>query len=204
MKANDIKEPGRLIIISGPSGAGKSTVVSRAIKDRDDFCFSVSVTTRQMREGEQEGKDYFFISEEKYSEMVASGELLEHARYVNHGYGTPKGYVEQKTAEGVNVLLDIEIQGARQVSSLVPDALKIFIAPPSMEELRRRLVNRGTDSAEVIDARIARAREEYKEADFYDYLIINDDLDLAVKEFSAIILAESCRFEKRSALLRNV
>lgn len=203
MLSNETKQPGRLIIISGPSGAGKSSVVSKAVRNRDDFCFSVSVTTRQMREGETEGKDYFFISEEKYDEMVASGALLEHARYVSHGYGTPKAYVEQKMAEGCNVLLDIEIQGARQVSALMPDALRIFIVPPSMEELRKRLINRGTDSLEVIDARIARAREEYREADFYDYIIINDDLDLAAEEFSAIILAESCRYEKRSAILRN-
>lgn len=202
MTINDAPRPaGRLIIISGPSGAGKSSVVSRAVRNRDDFCFSVSVTTREKREGETEGKDYFFISEEKYSEMVGSGALLEHARYVDHGYGTPKAYVEEKMSEGYNVLLDIEIQGARQVSALMPDALKIFIVPPSMEELRKRLVGRGTDSAEVIEARISRAREEYREADFYDYLIINDDLGIAAEEFSSIVLAEQCRFEKRRDIL---
>lgn len=203
MIGNNSNTPGRLIIISGPSGAGKSTVVNTAVRNRDDFCFSVSVTTRQMREGETDGKDYFFISEEKYDEMVSSGALLEHARYVNHGYGTPKAYVNDRINEGYNVVLDIEIQGARQVSALMPDALKIFIIPPSIEELRNRLIGRGTDSAEVIEARIARAREEYKEADFYDYIIVNDNINIAAAEFSAIILAENCRFNKRSAFLRN-
>ena len=144
-----MSEKGKLIVISGPSGAGKSTIVFKAIEGRTDFCFSTSVTTRAPRPGEEDGREYFFIDRERYDQMVADGELLEHAEYVNNGYGTPRAYVEQKLAEGMNVVLDIEVQGARQVHESVPDAVMIFIIPPSMEELRRRLIRRGTDSMEA-------------------------------------------------------
>ena len=190
-----MSERGKLIILSGPSGAGKSTVVSRAMQDRDDLCFSTSVTTRVPREGEVHGKDYFFIDQKCFDEMVARDELLEYATYVSNSYGTPRTYVEEQLDAGMNVILDIEIQGARQIHAKIPDAVTVFIMPPSMEELRKRLIKRGTDSIEVIDARIARARQEIAEADFYNYLIINQDVDTAAKEFSAIITAEHCRFD---------
>ena len=196
-------EKGKLIVISGPSGAGKSTVVNRAIQGRDDMCFSTSVTTRAPRPGEVDGKDYFFIDEERFQEMVEHGELLEHARYVAHSYGTPKAFVEKQMAAGFNVILDIEVQGARQVKERSPEAVLIFILPPSMEELRRRLENRGTDSAEVIDARLRRAREELKEASIYDYIIVNDKLDEAAAEFAAILKAEHCRYTHRRHLLET-
>ena len=196
-------EKGKLIVISGPSGAGKSTVVHRAIQGRDDMCFSTSVTTRAPRTGEVDGKDYFFIDEERFQEMVEHGELLEHARYVAHSYGTPKAFVEKQMAAGFNVILDIEVQGARQVKERSPEAVLIFILPPSMEELRRRLENRGTDSAEVIDARLRRAREELKEASIYDYIIVNDKLDEAAAEFAAILKAEHCRYTHRRHLLET-
>ena len=134
-----MSEKGKLIVISGPSGAGKSTIVFKAIEGRTDFCFSTSVTTRAPRAGEQDGREYFFVDRERYDRMVENGELLEHAEYVGNGYGTPRAYVEQKLAEGMNVVLDIEVQGARQVHESVPGAVMIFIIPPSMEELRRRL-----------------------------------------------------------------
>ena len=196
-------EKGKLIVISGPSGAGKSTVVNRAIRGRDDMCFSTSVTTRSPRPGEVDGKDYFFIDEERFQEMVENGELLEHARYVAHSYGTPKAFVEKQMAAGFNVILDIEVQGARQVKERSPESVLIFILPPSMEELRRRLENRGTDSAEVIDARLRRAREELKEASIYDYIIVNDKLDEAAAEFAAILKAEHCRYAHRRHLLET-
>ena len=198
-----MNERGKLIVISGPSGAGKSTVVFKAIEGRTDVCFSTSVTTRRPRPGEKDGREYFFITQERFDEMVAGGELLEHAVYVSHSYGTPRAYVEQKLDEGMNVLLDIEVQGARQVSERVPDAVKIFVVPPTLDELRRRLEGRGTESAEVIEGRLTRARQEYAEADFYDYIIVNDDLDLAARELSAILLAEHCRFADRRHFLNE-
>lgn len=197
-----MKERGKLIVISGPSGAGKSTVVNKAMHGRDDMCFSTSATTRQPRPGEVDGREYFFVTRERFAEMVERDELLEHAEYVSNCYGTPRAYVEEKMSEGMNVLLDIEIQGARQVSRKLPEAVKIFIVPPSMEELRRRLEGRGTDTAEAIEGRLKRAREEYREADFYDYIIVNDDADKAAAELSAIITAEHCRAEDRRHLLK--
>ncbi len=197
-----MSEKGKLIVISGPSGAGKSTIVFKAIEGRTDFCFSTSVTTRAPRPGEEDGREYFFIDRERYDQMVADGELLEHAEYVNNGYGTPRAYVEQKLAEGMNVVLDIEVQGARQVHESVPDAVMIFIIPPSMEELRRRLIRRGTDSMEAIEGRLMRARQEYAEAEIYDYLIVNEDADVAASEFSAIVKAEHLRTRDRLYLLK--
>ena len=186
---------GKLFVISGPSGAGKSTVVSKAMEQRDDLCFSVSVTTRAPRTGEVDGRDYFFITQERYDEMVRDGELLEHARYVSNSYGTPRRYVEEKLAAGINVALDIEIQGARQVREKMPDTVMIFVTPPSMAELRRRLSGRGTETPENVEARIRRAQQELVEAESYDYLIINDDLDRATAEFMAILTAEQCRLD---------
>ena len=196
-------ERGRLIVISGPSGAGKSTVVFKAIEGRKDFCFSTSVTTRKPRPGEVDGREYFFIDRARYDEMVRQDELLEHAEYVSNGYGTPRAYVEQKLSEGMNVVLDIEIQGARQVREKMPDAVMIFVLPPSMEELRRRLVSRGTESLEVIEGRLRRAKQEYAEADFYDYLIVNDDADRAAADFAAIVRAEHLRAKDRLQLLNG-
>ena len=174
-----MKDKGKLFVISGPSGAGKSTVVFKAIEDRDDMCFSVSVTTRKPRPGEVDGKEYFFVDLKRFDEMVANDELLEHAMYVANSYGTPRAYVQEKLDEGKNVILDIEVQGARQINEKMPEAVKIFIIPPSMAELERRLRGRGTDTDRAIEARLIRARQEYGEADFYDYIIINDDAEKA-------------------------
>lgn len=197
-----MKEKGKLIVISGPSGAGKSTVVFKAIEGREDFCFSTSVTTRKPRPGEVDGREYFFVDPDRFKEMVANDELLEHAEYVANSYGTPRVYVEEKLAAGMNVLLDIEVQGARQIHEKKPDAVMIFIIPPSLEELEKRLRGRGTDTDRAIEARLIRARQEYQEADFYDYLIINDDAGKAAEELSAIILAEHCRVADRMEYLK--
>ena len=188
---------GKLIVLSGPSGAGKSTVAFKAMEGRDDLCFSTSVTTRQPRPGEVDGREYFFIQPQEFIRMIDNDELLEHAQYVSNFYGTPRKYVEEMLESGKNVLLDIEVQGARQVMEKMPEAVMIFFVPPSLEELERRLVGRGTDSPEVIRSRLERARQEYKEADFYDYIIVNDDVDRAAAELSAIILAEHCRAADR-------
>ena len=134
-----MQEKGKLIVISGPSGAGKSTVVFKAIEGREDVCFSTSVTTRKPRPGEVDGREYFFVDLDRFREMVENDELLEHAEYVANSYGTPRAYVEEKLDAGLNVLLDIEVQGARQIHEKKPDAVMIFIIPPSLEELERRL-----------------------------------------------------------------
>jgi guanylate kinase len=136
--------------------------------------------------------------------MVEQDALLEHAEYVAHSYGTPRAFVEQQMAAGMNVILDIEVQGARQVRQKMPEAVMIFIIPPDLEELRNRLIKRGTDSIETIEARLVRARQEYGEADFYDYIIVNDDLDLAAAEFAAIIRAEHCRYTERAHWLSEI
>ena len=197
-----MKEKGRLFVISGPSGAGKSTVVALAMQGREDVCFSVSVTTRQPRPGEVDGKDYFFITRQRYDEMVAGGELLEHAQYVSNGYGTPREFVINKLNEGINVILDIEVQGARQVKAAMPDCVSIFVVPPSIDELKRRLEGRGTETEETINARLERARQEYKETEIYDYIIINDSPDHAAEELKAIMLAQRCKYEARKNILR--
>lgn len=195
---------GKLFVISGPSGAGKSTVVFKAMEGREDYCFSTSVTTRKPRPGEVDGREYFFIDRDRFSEMVLRNELLEHAEYVSNSYGTPRAYVEEQLGAGFDVILDIEIQGARQVHEKMPEAVMIFIAPPTLEELERRLVNRGTDTAEAIRGRLARARQEYAEADFYSYIIVNDDADAAATELASIITAEHCRFGDRAEVLKMV
>ena len=198
-----MKKRGNLIVISGPSGAGKSTVVFKAVENRNDVCFSTSVTTRKPRPGEVDGREYFFVDLERFQEMVDNNELLEHAEYVANSYGTPRAYVEKQLEAGLNVLLDIEVQGARQIHEKMPEAVMVFIVPPSLEELKRRLEGRGTDTARAIEARLIRARQEYREADFYQYLIVNDDADEAANELNAIITAEGCRFANRSSILEQ-
>ena len=198
-----MSEKGKLLVISGPSGAGKSTVVFKAIEGREDICFSTSVTTRSPRPGEVDGREYFFVDFERFREMVENDELLEHAEYVANRYGTPRAYVEQRMAEGLNVVLEIEVQGARQVRKKMPKAVLIFIAPPSIEELERRLRGRGTDTEAAIEGRLIRARQEFQEADFYDYLIVNDDVEKAAAKLNAIIEAEHCRFADWAEWLRS-
>lgn len=199
-----MQKKGRLIVISGPSGAGKSTVVFKAIEGRDDMCFSTSVTSRKARPGEVDGREYFFIDRERFLSMIENDELLEHAEYVGNFYGTPRKFVEDKLASGISVFLDIEVQGARQVSEKMPEAIKIFLIPPTLVELRNRLVKRGTDSAEAIEGRLKRAREEYAEADFYDYIVINDKVETAAEELHAILTAEQCKFSARRHKLEEV
>ncbi|MBO6092944.1 MAG: guanylate kinase [Oscillospiraceae bacterium] len=192
---------GNLIVLSGPSGAGKSTVVAKAMQKRSDMCFSISVTTRSPRPNEIDGKDYYFINQDRFDEMVQNGELLEHAVYVSNSYGTPRVYVEEQIKAGMNVILDIEVQGASQVHANAPGAIMIFLVPPSLKELERRLRARGTETDQTIDARLARARQEYASAEVYDYIIVNDDPDTAADELIAILTAESCRFKVRKEYL---
>ena len=199
-----MQKKGRLIVISGPSGAGKSTVVFKTIEGRDDMCFSTSVTSRRPRPGEVDGREYFFIDRERFLEMVENDELLEHAEYVGNLYGTPRKFVEDKLDVGISVFLDIEVQGARQVSEKMPEAIKIFLITPTLDELRKRLEKRGTETPETIEGRLRRAREEYAEADFYDYIVVNDKVEEAAEELRAILLADQCSFSSRRHLLKEI
>ena len=178
---------GILVVVSGFSGAGKGTLMKELLKRYDNYALSISATTRAPREGETDGKEYFFVTKEQFEKMRDERKLIEYAQFVNNYYGTPKEYVEQKMAEGKDVILEIEIQGALKVKKRFPDALLLFVTPPSAEELRRRLVGRGTETLEVINARLARAAEEASGMEAYDYLLINDDLDRCVEEMHQLI-----------------
>ena len=182
---------GLLIVYSGLSGVGKGTILQKLMPMEDlNLAYSVSMTTRAKREGEIEGKSYFFVSKERFKEAILNGELLEHARFVENDYGTPKDYVERIRNEGKNVILEIEIRGAKQVLEKCPDALSIYIVPPSMEELERRIRERNTEDEDTIMKRIAKARREMQEIDFYEHVVCNDDLDKATQEIRDIILKE--------------
>ena len=182
-----MNQQGILVVVSGFSGAGKGTLMKELLKRYDNYALSVSATTRQPREGEKDGEDYFFVNREYFQQMIEDGRLVEYAQYVNHYYGTPRDYVEKKMAEGKDVILEIEIQGALKVKKRFPDALLIFVTPPSAGELRRRLVGRGTETIEVINARLRRAAEEASGMEAYDYLLINDEIDACVEQMHQLI-----------------
>ena len=198
---NQKKERGQLIVLSGPSGVGKSTVIAELFAQRSNIYFSVSYTTRQPRVGEEDGVNYNFVSREEFERMIADDELLEYAEYVDNYYGTSMKLIQEKLDAGIDVLLDIEVQGAAKVRARCPDALFIFIIPPSFEELSRRLHRRNTDSEEVIAGRLAKARQEFREIPKYDYLVINDKVANAVHEIEAILTAAECRVSSRSRML---
>ncbi|MBR0589945.1 guanylate kinase [Bacillus sp. FSL W8-0920] len=192
-----MKERGLLIVLSGPSGVGKGTV-RQAIFSQEDtrFEYSISVTTRKPREGERNGVDYFFKSREEFEHMIENKKLLEWAEYVGNYYGTPVDYVEQTLSEGKDVFLEIEVQGALQVREAFPEGLFIFLAPPSLSELQNRIITRGTESEELIRNRMAAAKEEIEMMDAYDYVVENDDVELACERIKAIVLAEHLRRDR--------
>lgn len=194
---------GRLIVLSAPSGCGKGTMLEQILKDESFFC-SISATTRAPRENEIDGKNYYFISREEFRKLIAENGVLEYAEYCGNYYGTPLKPVNEMLENGKNVILEIEVKGAMKVKKLRPDTLMIFILPPSVAELRRRLNKRGTESAEVIEARVAEAASEIKIASQYDYVIVNDALEVAVNDFKAIIKAESMKTEFAGELIDEV
>jgi guanylate kinase len=173
---------GILVVISGFSGAGKGTVVKKLLEKSDDYCLSVSMTTRAPRPGEVDGKDYFFVTREKFEQTIEENGLIEHAQFVGNYYGTPRAYVEQKLNEGKNVILEIEIQGAMNIKKIYPESVLLFITPPTAEELERRLKGRGTETEEVIAGRLSRASEESAGINEYDFIVVNDDLDKCVDD----------------------
>ena len=200
-----MSERGLLIVFSGPSGVGKGTVRQEIFSTPDHkFEYSVSMTTRAQRPGEVDGKDYFFRSREEFEELIRNGQMLEYAEYVGNYYGTPLAYVNETLDKGIDVFLEIEVQGALQVKKKVPDAVFIFLTPPDLNELEERLVGRGTDSEEVIAQRIERAREEIALMSEYDYTIVNDEVPLAAERVKRVIEAEHLRVDRVIGHYRNM
>ena len=172
-----MNKEGILIVVSGFSGAGKGTIMKALLERYDNYALSISATTRNPRPGEEEGKAYFFKTTEEFEKMIAKDDLIEYAMYVGNYYGTPKAYVEEQMQAGKDVILEIEIQGAMKIKEQFPESLLLFVTPPSAKELQKRLVGRGTETADVIAQRLARAYEESEGMDAYDYIVVNDDLD---------------------------
>ena len=192
-----MKDRGILIIVSGFSGAGKGTVMKRLMSDYDNYALSISATTRKPRNGEEDGREYFFKTVEEFENMIEQDKLIEYANYVGNYYGTPKEYVESMLSDGKDVILEIEMQGAMKVKEKMPDTLLVFVTPPSAEILKNRLVGRGTEDMDTINARLSRAYEEADYMEKYDYLLINDDLDQCVKELHGIIQSEHSKVSRK-------
>ena len=195
---------GVLTVVSGFSGAGKGTVMKRLLEKYDDCALSISVTTRKPREGEVDGRDYFFRTKEEVEAMIEADELLEYAQYVENYYGTPRSYVEEQLQAGRNVILEIEIQGAMKIKKKIPEALLVFVTPPTVEELDRRLTGRGTETAQVIADRLARAGEEAKGMDQYDYILVNDTVEECVDHLHQIIVSEHSRAFRNAEFIADI
>ena len=199
------KNKGILTVVSGFSGAGKGTIMKELLaKYEQSYALSISATTRAPRPGEKDGVEYFFKSREEFEKMIAAGELIEYAQYVGNYYGTPKAYVGKQLEAGRDVILEIEIQGALKVREQFPDALLLFVTPPSADELKKRLIGRGTESMEVIENRLARALEEAEGLEEYDYLVVNDVLEECVEEVHEIIRNEHYRVSRNADNIREM
>ncbi|WP_337098755.1 guanylate kinase [Paenibacillus sp. YIM B09110] len=187
---------GLLIVLSGPAGVGKGTVCTALRSKMPDIVYSVSATTRQPRQGEVDGVNYFFKSKEQFQDMIARDALLEHAEYVGNYYGTPRDFVERTLASGKDIILEIEVQGALKVKEKFPQGIFVFLMPPSMEELKQRITGRGTESQDTINHRMNVAVEEMNLLRHYDYAVVNDQIDSACHRIQSIVVAEHCRSER--------
>lgn len=199
-----MERKGILIVVSGFSGSGKGTLMKEIMRQYDNYALSISATTRNPRPGEEDGREYFFKTVEEFEKMIAKDELIEYAKYVDNYYGTPRKYVEEQLEKGKDVILEIEIQGALKVKEKFPDTLLLFVTPPTAQELRDRLVGRGTETMDVIEYRMNRAKEEAEGMDRYDYLIINDDLQECVEEMHQIIRGEHRRSFRNKAFIEHM
>ena len=199
-----MNKEGILIVVSGFSGAGKGTIMKALLERYDNYALSISATTRNPRPGEEEGKAYFFKTTEEFEKMIAKDDLIEYAMYVGNYYGTPKACVEEQLRAGKDVILEIEIQGALKVKEKFPNTLLLFVTPPSAEELRKRLEGRGTETQEVIDGRMKRAIEEAEYMDQYDYLVVNDELDVCVEEMHHLIQGEHERCFRNQTFIEHM
>lgn len=195
---------GILVVVSGFSGAGKGTVMKRLLEKYDDYALSISVTTRNPRPGEEDGREYFFRKREEFEKLIQEDALIEYAQYVENYYGTPRSYVEEQLQAGRNVILEIEIQGAMKVKKKIPEALLVFVTPPTVEELERRLRDRGTETAQVIADRLARAGEEAKGMDQYDYILVNDTVEECVDHLHQIIVSEHSRASRNTEFIADI
>ena len=198
-----MSDRGVLTVISGFSGAGKGTVVKQLLQEYD-YGLSISATTRSPREGEQDGREYFFKTKEEFEKMIREHQLIEYAQYVGNYYGTPKEYVVQQLEQGKDVILEIEMQGALRVREILPEVNLIFLTPPTVDELERRLVSRGTETAEVIRERMARAKEESAYMKEYDYVVINDDLDECVETVHQLIRSLHYKREQQEGFIQKI
>ena len=195
---------GILVVVSGLSGAGKGTVMKRLLEKYKDYALSVSATTRNPREGEVDGREYFFRTKEEFEKLIEEDALIEYAQYVGNYYGTPRSYVEEQLSQGKNVILEIEIQGAMKVKEKIPEALLVFVTPPTVEELKKRLVGRGTETEDVIADRLARAAEEAEGMGEYDYILVNDDLEECVENLHQIIRSEHARTVRNTEFVEEI
>ena len=195
---------GVLVVVSGFSGAGKGTVMKALLERYDNYALSISATTRNPRPGEEDGKAYFFRTREEFEQMIKEDALLEYAQYVEKYYGTARSYVEEMLEQGKDVILEIEIQGAMKVKEKIPEAVLVFVTPPSMEELRNRLIGRNTETMEVIESRLRRASEEAEGIENYDYLLVNDDLDVCVQDLHNIIQSEHYRSDRNKLFIEKI
>ena len=195
---------GILIVVSGFSGAGKGTLMKRLVSDYDNYALSVSMTTRQPRTGEVDGREYFFSTKEEFEKKIEEEGLVEYACYCGNYYGTPREYVEKKLEEGKDVILEIEIQGALKIKQKFPTALLLFVMPPSAAELKRRLVGRGTETADVIESRLRRASEEAEGMPSYDYILVNDQVEDCVDRLHQIILSERAKAQRNEEFINTI